>query len=179
MSIYFDLLNELANLIYTTPLCKALLSSLVGRFGGLLEELNIDIDGTVKKMKTYDLYRDSIFLVSSFLDGKFKLRWITESFLSDEKKKNVSVKIQNLVLDYCIVFQNVAADENVAETQEIIVESSTCTGQKRKGLFSYIQNSGRKRKVIDPFQYIRDEISLFSEDDGLDSMLVFSKVIYI
>ena len=80
LSIYFDLVNEQTDLIYTTPLCTALLSSLIDRFGDLLEELNVDLDGTVKKKKTYDLYRDSIFLVSSFLDGKFKLRRVTVFF---------------------------------------------------------------------------------------------------
>ena len=177
LSIYFDLINEQTNLVYTKPLCNTLLPSLIGRFGGLLEELHIDIDMTVKKKKTYDLYRDPIFLVSSFLDGKFKLRWITDSFLSDDEKKNVSIKIQNLVLDYCIVLQNVipVLDVNVAETQEIIVESSTCISQKRKGLFSYIENNKKKKKTAEPFQCIRDEISLFNEDECIDNMLVFHK----
>jgi len=121
------------------------------------------------------LYRDAIFFVSSFLDGKFKLNWITESLLSDEKKRNASIKIQKLVLDYSIVLQNVIPDANVAETKEIVIETSTYDSPKRKGLFSYIENKGKKKKTIDPFQYIRDEILLFSEDDNLDPMLVFQK----
>jgi len=43
LSIYFDLINEQDNLIYTSTLCKTLLSLLIGRFGGLLKELGVDL----------------------------------------------------------------------------------------------------------------------------------------
>jgi len=95
--------------------------------------------------------------------------------LTDEKKRNAAVKIQSLVLDHCIVFQNCISDADVTETQEITVECSTSANQKRKGLFSYIENNGKKKKSVDPFQNIRDEISLFNGDDNHDSMLVFQK----
>ena len=179
LSIYSDLLLEQNNLIYATPLCKALLSSLIGRFGGLLEELEIDVQSSipVKKRGTYDLYRDPIFLVSSFLDGKFTLKWISESSFTKEKKQIISNKIQNLVVDYCIILQKIVPDSNpnVDEIPEVIVQTTASPGQKRKGLFAYIENNRTKRKIADPFQYIRDEISLFINDDDLDSMLVFQK----
>ncbi len=64
---------------------------------------------------------------------------------------------------------------NVVETQEPIAESTSSCTPKRKGLFSYMENNNKKKKPIDPFKYIRDEILLFSEDDQIDSMLVFQK----
>ena len=42
-------------------------------------------------------------------------------------------------------------------------------------MFSYLENDTKRKKVIDPFQCIRDEISLFVEDVENHSMLVFRK----
>ena len=89
VSIYYDLINERNNLTYTTIFCNTLLSSLIARFGSLLKSLDIEFDIPVQKKGTYGLYEDTIFLVSSFLDGKFKLKWITESSLPKEKKDRI------------------------------------------------------------------------------------------
>jgi hypothetical protein len=122
ISIYYDLINERDNIIYTTALCKALFSSLIGRFGGLLTSLNVEFDTRIEKKSTYDLYGDAIFLVSTFLDGKFTLKWITESCLSEEKKADACTKIKNFVFDYCVVLRNVGPDVNVNVTQEETME---------------------------------------------------------
>ncbi|CAF3244182.1 unnamed protein product [Rotaria sp. Silwood2] len=175
ISIYYDLINERDNIIYTTTLCKALLSSLIGRFGGLLTSLNVEFDTVFEKKGTYDLYGDPIFLVSSFLDGKFKLKWITESCLNEEKKADACTKIKNFVFDYCVVLLNVAPDVNVDATQEETMDDISVINPKRKGLFSYLQTDIKRKKITDPFQYIRDEISLFMEDIENDNMLVFRK----
>ncbi|CAF1441196.1 unnamed protein product [Rotaria sordida] len=132
VSIYYDLINEQHNIIYTTTLCKALLSSLISRFGGLLESLNIDFDIIVEKKSTYHLYGDPIFLVSAFLDGKFKLRWITESGLIEEKKTEICSKIKNLVFDYCVVSCNAVHDLNAAAMEEDIIEDTSTINTKRK-----------------------------------------------
>jgi hypothetical protein len=42
LAIYSDLKIEKNNIHYTTKLCDALLSSLLARFGGLLEQLGIN-----------------------------------------------------------------------------------------------------------------------------------------
>ena len=175
ISIYYDLINERDNIIYTTALCNALLSSLIGRFGGLLASLNVEFDTVFQKKGTYDLYADPMFLVTSFLDGKFKLNWITESGLSEEKKADACTKIKNFVFDYCVVLRNVVPDVNVDAIQEEIMEDISVINPKRKNLFSYFQNDTKRKKIIDPFQYIRDEISLFLEDMENDNMLVFRK----
>ncbi|CAF3300822.1 unnamed protein product [Rotaria socialis] len=175
ISIYYDLINEQNNITFTTTLCNALLSSLVARFGGLFKALNIEIDSTIHKKGTYDLYGDPIFLVAAFLDAKFKLKWITESSLSEEKKIDACAKIKSLVFDHCVVLRNVVPDVNVAVTQDETIEIISDSRIKRKGLFSYLENDIKKRKVIDPFQYIHDEISLFAEDVDNDSLLVFRK----
>ena len=86
LTIYYDLLNEQSNVLFTLPLCETLLSSLISRFGGLLRQLSIDIDQTIKQRKSSGLYQDPIFLYSSFLDGKFKLHWIYKSSLALEEK---------------------------------------------------------------------------------------------
>lgn len=94
--IYYDLLNEKSNVLFTLPLCEALLSSLPARFGGLLEELGIDVDRKIKIKSSSELYQDLIFIYSTFLDGKIKLDWIDQSLLSLEKKKNLREKNQKV-----------------------------------------------------------------------------------
>ncbi|CAF4667418.1 unnamed protein product, partial [Rotaria sp. Silwood2] len=49
ISIYYDLIRERNNVIYTTKLYKTLLSSLIARFGGLLKSLNVEFDTIVEK----------------------------------------------------------------------------------------------------------------------------------
>ncbi|CAF1684276.1 unnamed protein product [Rotaria magnacalcarata] len=137
VSIYYDLINERNNVTYTTTFCNALLSSLIARFGGLLKSLNIEFDMPVQKKGTYDLYEDPIFLVSSFLDGKFKLKWITESGLPEEEKVDVCTKIKNLVFDHCVLLANVANDVIVAETHEETEEEviSISNSKRKKVVF--------------------------------------------
>ena len=86
VSIYYDLINERNSLTYTTIFCNTLRSSSIARFGGLLKSLDIEFDIPVQKKGTYGLYEDPVFLLSSSLDGKFKLKWITESGLPKEKR---------------------------------------------------------------------------------------------
>ena len=64
---------------------------------------------------------------------------------------------------------------NVDAIQEKTMEDISVINPKRKSLFSYFQNDTKRKKIIDPFQYIRDEISLFVEDMENDNMLVFRK----
>ncbi|CAF2641017.1 unnamed protein product [Rotaria sp. Silwood2] len=72
-------------------LCDALLSSLLSKFGGLLEQMEVDFNelniNFQMNKKFYDLYKDPVFLFSPFLDGMFKIRWITESLLPDSTKE--------------------------------------------------------------------------------------------
>ncbi|CAF1567481.1 unnamed protein product, partial [Didymodactylos carnosus] len=76
LAIYSDLKNAKNNIRYTTKLCDALLSSLLSRFGDLLEQLEINLNETGVDFKEnerlYDLYKDPIFLFTPFLDGVCK-----------------------------------------------------------------------------------------------------------
>jgi len=86
LGIYYDLENELKLCKYTSSLCNTLLKSLKERFGGLLLNLEIPIDDHLKRRTTFHLFSDDIFLISSFLDGKFRLRWILQSALPQDTK---------------------------------------------------------------------------------------------
>lgn len=110
LAIFFDLINEKKKIQYATSLCDALLSSLLSRFGGLLEQMEIDLDALnihfeINK-KFYDLYKDPLFLFSPFLDGMFKVRWITESQLPDVKKERLCEKVKKLVFDHCVIIES-------------------------------------------------------------------------
>jgi hypothetical protein len=67
ITIYYDLLNEQSTLLFTLPLCETLLFSLISRFGGLFEQLGIEIDKTIKQKNSSELYQDPIFIYSPFL----------------------------------------------------------------------------------------------------------------
>ena len=93
LAIFSDLRKEKNNIRHTGKLCDALLSSLLSRFGGLLKQLEIDLNETgvdfEENKRFYDLYKDPVFVFTPFLDGMFKLDWINKSSLSDLEKERV------------------------------------------------------------------------------------------
>lgn len=86
LGIYFDLENEAKTSKHSSSLCNALLLSLKQRFGGLLRNLGITVDDSVKPRNTSALFSDDIFLIATFLDGQFRLRWILQSVLLEDTK---------------------------------------------------------------------------------------------
>ena len=60
-----------------------------------------------KDKRFYDLFKDLMFLLAPFLDGRFRLRWISCSSLSDSAQEELSKKIQQLVLEHCILSEHV------------------------------------------------------------------------
>ena len=78
IGIYYDLENELKSCKYA--------NSLKERFGGLLINLEILVDNHSSRKNTFDLFSDEIFLISSFLDGQFRLRWVLQSALPEDSK---------------------------------------------------------------------------------------------
>ena len=89
LAIHGDLTEELShrtNLRYTSSIAEALVLSLYGRFGGLLEQFGVKIKDDVRKRSTFALYNDRIFPLSTFLDGKFKLHWLNGVPMSDSEK---------------------------------------------------------------------------------------------
>ena len=178
LAIYYDLLNERSNIQFTLPLCEALLSSVISRFGGLFEQLGVDIDNTIKQKSSSALYRDEIFIYSPFLDGKFKLDWIDESPLPLEKKKTLCEKIKKLVFDHCVLLDqsdhsmttieaNFVDDEQPTTINSTPSSATTPTriARKTKSLFSNIERRNTKKPKIDNFSFIKDEINNYINDD--------------
>ena len=86
LGIYFDLESEAKVCKYTGPLCAVLLRSMKQRFGGLLLNLELPVENNLKRRNTFSLFSDGLFLIATFLDAQFKLRWITQSALEDDTK---------------------------------------------------------------------------------------------
>ena len=191
LAIYFDLKNEKKTVKYTTSLCDALLSSLLSRFGGLLESFEIDLKETGVEFKInkkfYGLYKDPVFLFSPFLDGMFKLSWINESSLPDPVKERVCDKIKQLILDQCILIEYVNHDSVPVDVQPIQEQqgqqqteqmqsgqTSNTPGLKRKCLFSNIQNDPKLRRKNPPDQYkfIPEEMARYLNSNNNDSMIL-------
>jgi hypothetical protein len=185
LAIYFDLKNEKNNVHYTTMLCNALLSSLLSRFGGLLEQLEINVNETgvdfIKSKHFYDLYKDPVFLFTPFLDGMFKLDWIDKSSLCNLAKERVCEKIKQLVLDKCVVMEHAnqtsvanSETEVTEEKQKSNVQTPNTPGLKRKCLFSNIQNNQKnlKKEVVDQYKCIKEEIARYINDNDCETMIL-------
>jgi hypothetical protein len=180
LTIYYDLLNEQSNILFTLPLCETLLSSLISRFGGLLEQLGVELDKTIKQKNSSELYQDPIFIYSSFFDGKFKLHWIDESSLPLEKKTSLCEKIKKLVFDYCVLLQyndssttriELGVTDDDQSTTILTPSASTTPTQltrKRKSLFPNTERKNMKKPKLDNFAFIKKEIIDYINDDTSD-----------
>jgi hypothetical protein len=94
LTICYDLLNEQSNMLFYLTLCEVLLCSLISWFDDLLDVIDIDIDKIIKKKSSSEHNKDEILIYSPFLNGKFKLYWITESLSSLEKNNSLYDKIK-------------------------------------------------------------------------------------
>lgn len=191
LAIYDDLLSERTNIKYTSSLCECLLDSLLSRFGGMLEGmlLVVDISEKKKNKKFYDVFKDPVFLVAPFLDGRFRLNWISSSSHLERVQEELSNKVQQLVLEQCILLEHANLSSGTAEKDSPtsplpqIQSSSTSAATspvtpKRKNLFASICKDIKKPKS-DPFSYIKDEILKYLNDENTDSMfLLKSSSIY-
>ncbi len=178
LSIYNDLIDEQSNVMYTSSLCQALLNSLVSRFGGLLERLGVDIDKSIKQKQSSELFKDEIFIYSPFLDGKFKLHWITESSLPVGTKRNLCDKIKSLIFDHCVVLEHNCCSTTIVESDMVDNEQPTTNSttattptrltSKRKSLFSNLERKNIKKQKVNCFSSIKEEINNYLDDDSID-----------
>ncbi|CAF1279770.1 unnamed protein product [Adineta ricciae] len=193
LSIYSDLLIERTNLKHTSNLCQSLLESLLSRFGGLLEQMSLTIEITEKKKnkKFYDLFKDPVFLMAPFLDGRFRLNWILRESapILEQAREELSAKIQQLVLEQCILLHrdpittpSQALDNDcssstltsTAQAQSSAASAATSpVTPKRKQLFGNIVHE-TKRTKSDPFSNIKDEILRYLNDDITDPMILIN-----
>ena len=190
LAIYFDLKNEKNNFQHTTMLCNGLISSLLSRFGGLLEQLEIDLNETgiefKKKNQFYDMYKDPVFLFTPFLDGMFKLSWITESFLPDAAKERICARIKKLIFDNGIIIEYTKETfvpvviEPIQEEQGNSAQSPSPSALKRKCVFSNIHNDqkySKKAKSVDSHDYIKEEISRYLNNSNNDNMILLKPTV--
>ncbi|CAF1479560.1 unnamed protein product, partial [Rotaria sordida] len=156
--------NELKLCKYTSSLCNVLLKSLKERFGGLLLNLEIPVDDHLKHRSTFHLFSDDIFLISSFLDGQFRLRWILQSALSQDTKNRLCDKIKRMAAQAAFQIHDSAPNVQGAvgaepETTSTAIDNSQFVGKdsfdnsvtpKRKSLFAYCETSQvllKKRRI--------------------------------
>lgn len=187
LAIYDDLLREQPIIKHTSSLCESLLNSFTSRFGGLLEQMLIEmkISDKNKNNRFYDLFKDPIFLIAPFLDGRFRLAWLSASVISEEMREELINKIQQMVFDQCVVLEHANRSQMVStndtspispppsiQTTNAITASSPIIS-KRKSLFSNMRMQEVKKPKPDVFSYIKDEISRYiSNDDDLDAMFL-------
>ena len=195
LSIHTDLNEELrrrSNLRYTSSIAEELISSLHGRFGGLLEKFGVKISGGVKKRSTFDLYGDQIFPVATFLDGKFKLHWLNSLSMNDAEKQAVIDTLKRNVREGVFAIErqakanNQRGDCSTLNTDSIdhcnnAMASVTVDSPspKRKSLFEYLANEQLpKRTKTESSRFdtdVDEEIIIYLKDDSQDCKLLFKK----
>lgn len=187
LAIYDDLVGEQTTIKYTSSLCESLLNSFTSRFGGLLEQMLIEIkiSDKNKNKRFYDLFKDPIFLIAPFLDGRFRLAWLSTSVISEETREELSNKIQQMIFDQCVVLElaNRAQMVSTNDTSPIspppsihttnTITASSPSTPKRKSLFSNMKMQEIKKPKQDAFSYINDEISRYiNNNDNLSAMFL-------
>ncbi|CAF3334021.1 unnamed protein product [Rotaria sp. Silwood2] len=180
LGIYYDLENELKLCKYTSSLCNALINSLKERFGGLLLNLEIPVDGHIKRRSTFELFSDDIFLISSFLDGQFRLRWILQSALSQDIKNRLCDKIKHIVAQAAFQIHDSAINAQGAtdaQTDTVSTAVDNSLTPKRKSLFGYCEASHvlPKKMRINIMDEISEEMMLFLKDQRYETDLIFVK----
>jgi hypothetical protein len=180
LEINFDLQAEQTSLKYTGSLCKALLKSMQNRFGGLLQQFELGMGDAQKPRSTCELYSDSIFLLTPFLDARFGFRWIVHSKLPEEVKIRLCEEIKRLVVSAALQMSGA----NSSSTLDIIHESTadpaggtTTPTSKRKSLFAFPrgQETWAKRTRPNVVERIEEEVLLFSREASDDCGLIFKK----
>lgn len=186
LAIYDDLLLEQTNIKHLSNLCDCLLNSLLSRFGGLLEQLLIPVEIQEKKKnkKFYDLFKDPIFLIAPFLDGRFRLQWLSTSVISGEMQEELSNKIQQMVFDQCVLVEygnrnSTTLNNETLSTSPPVPPSTSNTSSasspntpKRKSLFGNIRMQETKKTKPDFFSHIKDEISRYLNNYDSDPMVL-------
>ncbi|CAF1432904.1 unnamed protein product [Adineta ricciae] len=186
LGIYFDLENESKVCKYSGSLCTMLIYSLKRRFGGLLLSLEVPVDDSIKRRSTFYLFSDDIFLICSFLAGKFRLRSILKLALPEETKNRLCEKIKRLVVQAAIQVchsmnnelgdnapqvesMSIGSDNRQSDGKDSTIDSPTT---ERKSLFSYFEATSvpQTKKRIDIIQEINEEIMVILEGPHLHQL---------
>ena len=187
LAIYFDLHNEEQSCKFLGGLCRALLTSLRERFGGLLERCGlIDTTEASKNRSTYDLYRDDLYLIAPFLDGHFKMKWLKGVHMPEATTAKVTDLVRALVVEAALQLHGSVNDscDNLVLSPSVDLDTSdsemtsSLPTFKRKRLFSTFSDDGAhltKKTRSSVIEMIQDEVSLFIKETSDDSRLVFKK----
>ena len=107
------------------------------RFGGLLKQLGLPVDG-IGNSRT--IRRFHFFLMAPFLDALFGLRWIICSKLSEEKKSRVCKMIKTFVASAALQLRGSDRSDKMKsalETYVVVTTNGSINTLKRKTLFVF------------------------------------------
>ncbi|CAF4986444.1 unnamed protein product [Rotaria magnacalcarata] len=127
LSIYYDLEHEQVNCKHLGSLCRTLIISLHERFGGLLKRCEIFADSNmkIKKRCTSDLYKDDLYLIAPFLDGRLKLKWVVASNLSESTKERTANIIKAPLFKAALQLHDTTNNTSGCIIESSITECST------------------------------------------------------
>ena len=116
-----------------------------------------------KKKQFYDLFKDPVFLLAPFLDGRCCLNWLSSPVLSEQMQEDLSSKVKQLVFDQCVLLEYVDTPPTTAVNDADTISSplraqisvnsaaSSLSAPKRKCLFRNIHNKETKKSKSDSF----------------------------
>jgi len=82
-----------SRLKYCSPVCTALLASVCRRFDGMLQRVQVAKVHRVPDVSNQPFGSD-IYIISTFFDPRFQLRWIdNELKLEDEQKEDLRKEV--------------------------------------------------------------------------------------
>lgn len=195
LAICADLTQELGhrtNLRYTSSIAEALLSSLCGRFGGLLKKFGVEINSNVKKRSTFALYADLIFPMSTFLDGRFKLHWLNSIPMNDSEKHTFIDSLKQDVRKAVVAIQQqleakhqrssnrTSTTDSVDHCNDAMASVTVSSpSPKRKSLFEYLspeQLTKRPRTAASRADgEVDEEVIIYLKDACQDCDVLFKK----
>ncbi|CAF1503196.1 unnamed protein product [Adineta ricciae] len=169
LSICQDLLFERNNIKHSTNLWNCLFESFIARFGGLLEQIliQVDIEEKKKTKRFYDFFQRSCLSVSTIHGRSVSFAMIQQIAL----EQSILLAHMNGICTTSVNDNAPSSPPLQATTPNSNIISSPCA-PKRKSLFSSMDNRIVKKKKFDPFSYIKDEISRCLNDDDMDSMVL-------
>ena len=141
----------------------------------------------IKKRSTSDLYKDDIYLITPFLDGRFKIKWISTSTLSTTSKERIANMIKTLVLKAALQLHgstnntsHSVLESSINEINPVNDNTPTCInlpGFKRKQLISNYEGERtsvkKTRSCIS--EAIESEISSFENEMINNADIIFVK----
>lgn len=124
----------------------------------------------MKKRSTYDSYKDDLYLIDSFLDGRFKLKWVFALDLTEPIKERIANMIKMLVLKSALQLYSLTSSSSECIVELSNVDRCTTDNDSTTNLPSF-----KHKQLFSGYDVQKTQ----AKERSGDSCLVFHKKILI